>query len=56
MAGFEDSEALLAQLGKHKVSKSCLYVKRLSDVDLGVLEKQAAASVAEVKRRYPAKQ
>jgi hypothetical protein len=30
--------ALLAKLGKHKMGKSCLYIKRLSDVDLGVLE------------------
>ena len=56
MASFEKSESLLAQLGKHKVSKACLYVKRLSDIDLKVLEKLAAGSVAEVKRRYPAKQ
>ena len=56
MAGFDGSESLLAQLGKHKVSKGCLYVKRLSDIDLKVLEKLAAGSVAEVKRRYPAKQ
>jgi Domain of unknown function (DU1801) len=29
---------LLAKLGKHKMGKGCLYIKRLSDVDLGVLE------------------
>jgi hypothetical protein len=31
-------EALLKQLGKHKTGKACLYVKRLSDVDTGVLQ------------------
>jgi len=29
--------ALLAKLGKHKTGKVCLYIKRLADVDLGVL-------------------
>ena len=55
MAGFEGSESLLAQLGKHKVAKACLYVKRLADIDLKVLQKLASGSVAEMKRRYPAK-
>src|SRR5688572_12312279 len=29
---------LLSRLGKHKVSKACLYVKKLDDVDMKVLE------------------
>ena len=56
MAGFEGSESLLAQLGKHKAAKACLYVKRLADIDLKILRKLASGSVAEMKRRYPAKQ
>ena len=44
---------LLAKLGKHKMSKVCLYFKRLADVDVKVLEALIAGSVAEVKRRYP---
>lgn len=44
--------ALLAQLGKHKIGKSCLYFKRLADLDTVVLEKLVAGSVAEVKRRH----
>jgi len=36
---FEDRETLLSNLGKHKSSKSCLYVKRLEDLDLEVLRK-----------------
>lgn len=43
---------LLAKLGKHKMTKSCLYLKRLADLDLKVLETLIATSVAEVKRRY----
>jgi hypothetical protein len=38
-------EPLLKRLGKHKVSGSCLHIKRLSDVDLGVLEDLIAAAV-----------
>lgn len=44
---------LLARLGKHKMGKSCLYFKRLSDLDPKVLEALIAGSMAEVKRRYP---
>ena len=36
--GFPEYEALLAKLGKHKRSKACLYLNKLADVDLGVLE------------------
>ncbi|HEX5776412.1 MAG TPA: DUF1801 domain-containing protein [Caulobacteraceae bacterium] len=49
----ESREALLARLGKHKMGKGCLYVKRLSDVDEGVLEQLVANSVAALKERYP---
>jgi hypothetical protein len=43
----------LAKLGRHKMAKSCLHIRRLSDVDLVVLERLVAESVAEVKRRHP---
>ncbi len=45
-------QALLALLGRHKMGKGCLHIRTLSDVDMGVLERLIAASVAEVKRRY----
>jgi hypothetical protein len=47
-------EALLARLGKHKLGKACLYLKRLADVDLAVLESLVTEAVAEVRRRHPA--
>ena len=53
VSGFDGQEALLARLGKHKTSKACLYVKRLADIDLKVLEKLVSQSVAAMKRRYP---
>lgn len=49
-----DQQALLARLGKHKMGKACLYFKRLADLDAKVLESLVSASVAEVRRRYPA--
>lgn len=51
--GFEGRDVLLARLGKHRIGKVCVYVRRLADVDLKVLETLIAQSVAETKRRYP---
>ena len=45
--------ARLARLGRHRMGKSCLYFKRLADLDVEVLEALIAESVADVKRRYP---
>ena len=50
---FDSREGLLQQLGGHRMGKACLYIKRLSDIDVGVLEKLVKASVAEVRKRYP---
>lgn len=44
---------LLAQLGKHKVSGSCLHVNRMSDIDPAVLRELAERSVAWMRERYP---
>lgn len=52
VAGFPGSDALFERLGKHKRGKACTYVKRLSDIDLKVLEKILAGSVAERKRNH----
>ncbi|WP_309672273.1 DUF1801 domain-containing protein [Gemmatimonas sp.] len=56
LAGYDTDEtrALLAQLGRHKIGKACLYIRRLSDVQLPVLEQLIARSIAETKARYPA--
>jgi len=54
MAGFKGAEQTLARLGRHRTSKgSCLYLKRLADVDLEVLEELVTASVERVRRAYP---
>jgi hypothetical protein len=44
-SGFEGYDELMSQLGKHSGGKSCLYIKRLSDVHLPTLKKLIKASV-----------
>ena len=51
-AGFEGRDVLLAKLGKHRTGKVCVYIRRLADVDLEVLERLVTRSVADMKRRY----
>ena len=49
MYGFKEQAELLKKLGKHSTSKSCLYIKRLSDVDLPTLKKIIKVSVKRLK-------
>ncbi len=51
--GFERQAALLEKLGKHKTGKSCLYIKRLSDVDEAVLEQLIVESLNYMAAKYP---
>lgn len=44
MTGFSKQEQLLAKLGPHKTGKSCLYIKRLSNIDLDVLSELIKSS------------
>ena len=50
---FEGRDVLLAKLGEHRIGKVCVYMRRLADVDLKVLEKLIALSIADAKSRYP---
>ncbi|MGI9054397.1 MAG: DUF1801 domain-containing protein [Pyrinomonadaceae bacterium] len=52
MDGFEKYDELMAQLGKYKTGKSCLYIKRLSDVDEKVLKELIAESVKHFNDKY----
>lgn len=51
MQGFESSPDLMKHLGKHKTGKSCLYVKKLADVDLKVLKELVKKSVKQMADR-----
>lgn len=48
-----EADALFARLGKHKTGKSCLYINRLSDVDLDALEGLVRLSWDVMNRTYP---
>jgi Domain of unknown function (DU1801) len=51
--GYQDHGPQLARLGKHKIGKSCLYIKRLSDIHETVLEEMITGSLAYMASRYP---
>ncbi|APR54896.1 DUF1801 domain-containing protein [Sphingomonas koreensis] len=44
----------LARLGKHKTGKSCLYINKLADVDMSVLEEMTRGALAHMNAKYPA--
>ena len=50
---FEGRDDLLGRLGEHRTGKVCVYIKRLANVDLKVLEQLVARSIADTKSRYP---
>ena len=50
MSGEDSHAELLSKLGKHSTGKGCLYIKRLSDIDLPTLKKLINASVKRKKR------
>lgn len=52
IAGFKRYETLMETLGKHKTGKSCLYVKKLSDIDMDVLKELVAASFKHINDKY----
>ena len=50
--GFGGAEALLAKLGKCTTGKGCLYIKKLADVDVKVLETLVEKAVAATRARH----
>ena len=53
MAGFSSYDGLMAKLGKFKTGKSCLYVKKLDDIDRDALAELITQSVAYMNEKYP---
>jgi hypothetical protein len=52
MPGFRKYGVLMKKLGKHKHSVSCLYIKRLSDIDINVLTALIERSVSDMQTKY----
>jgi hypothetical protein len=50
--GQDAQKSLLPKLGPHRMGVSCLYFKRLADLDRSVLQKLVVASIADLRRRY----
>ncbi len=53
--GFKHFESLMSKLGKYKTGKSCLYIRRLSDVDEQVLKRLIVGSVKYMRKHYATK-
>jgi len=52
MAGFKRYDELMDKLGKYKTGKSCLYVKKLDDIDRNALKKLIEESVSYMREKY----
>ena len=53
MPGYQAYPDIAARLGKHKAGKSCWYVNKLDDIDLGVLEELIRRALADLARKWP---
>lgn len=53
--GFKPFDSMMKKLGKYKTGKSCLYIKRMSDVDEAVLARLISASVKHMRKNYETK-
>lgn len=53
MPGFERFQELMDRLGKYKTGKSCLYIKKLSDIDESVLKELMTESLSYMEKKYP---
>jgi hypothetical protein len=53
--GFSQYDDLMAKLGKYKTGRSCLYINKLEDIDLKVLETLIKKSVVFMKKKYGVK-
>ena len=53
MPDYQDYSEILGRLGKHKLGKSCLYVNKLADIDLAVLEELIRAGLSDLGKIWP---
>jgi hypothetical protein len=53
LPGYADFGSILDRLGKHRIGKSCLYVNKLADIDLTVLEELVRAGLDDLGKRWP---
>jgi hypothetical protein len=53
LANFDGKEGLLEKLGKHKTAKACVYIKKLDDINVSILQQLVAGSVNHYREKYP---
>lgn len=53
LPGYQDYGPILSRLGRHRTGKACLYVARLSDIDLSVLRELIAKGLADLSAKWP---
>ncbi|MEQ9261446.1 MAG: DUF1801 domain-containing protein [Roseovarius sp.] len=53
LPGYQDYGGILSRLGKHKLGRSCLYVTRLEEIDMAVLEELIRAGLKDLAARWP---
>ena len=51
--GFKEDPSILDRLGKHKIGKSCLYINKLADIDLSVLQEILERDIIYMNEKYP---
>jgi len=49
----ENREELLSKFGKYKAGKGCIYIKKLTDIDLEIMKIMISSSVKELQKLYP---
>lgn len=52
MPGYQDLERYLERLGKHKTGAACLYINKLADIDISVLQELVLFGVGDVQQKY----
>ncbi|HGG05823.1 MAG TPA: DUF1801 domain-containing protein [Aliiroseovarius sp.] len=52
LPGYTDFSEILARLGKHKIGKSCLYINKLADIDMDVLEELIRAGLKDLDEKW----
>ena len=50
---FENRDALLEKLGKHKTGKGCIYIKKLDDVNIDILQEMITNHIHHIEKQYP---
>ncbi len=48
MLGYQDYSSILARLGKHETEKCCIYINKLADIDLSVLDELIRAGLKDL--------